>query len=70
MKLEDETQCDSRFNNAVMICIGVGTGGGAPGARPPPPPISREGGQCPTARAMPVHVVIGLTMGYHIKFQE
>ena len=48
--------------------IGVGTGG-APGACAPPPQPAGKWGSAPTARAMPVHAVIGLTMRY-IKFQE
>ena len=44
--------------------IGVGTGE-APGACAPP--TSKEGGSAPTARATPIHAVIGLTMRYHIE---
>ena len=47
-----------QFSSNGTVYIGVGTGG-------------REGSSAPTARAMPVHAVIGLTMRYHnIKFQE
>ena len=52
-----------------MSIIGVGTRGTG-GTCPPPPQPSRNGASAPTARAMPVHAVIGLTMKYHIEFQE
>ena len=51
-----------------ILFIGIGTGG-APGARAPPPQPARKGASAPTARTMPVHAVIGLTMKY-IEFQE
>ena len=35
----------------------------------PPPQPDGKGGSAPTARAMPVHAVLGLTMKYHMKFQ-
>ena len=37
---------------------------------PPPPQPAGKGGSAPTARAMPIHAVLGLTMRYHTKFQE
>ena len=49
----------------TMSCIGVGTGGTCP-----PPQQAGKGGSAPTARAMPIHAVLGLTMRHHIKFQE
>ena len=45
-----------------MELIGVGTGGGHRGHVPPQP--ARKGASAQTARAMPVHAVIGLTMKY------
>ena len=45
-------------------------GGGHLGQVPPPPKPARKGASAPTASAMPVHAVIGLTMKYHIEFQE
>ena len=53
----------------LWMDIGVGTRG-APGACAPPPQPARKGASAPTARAMPVHAVIGLTMKYHIEFRE
>ena len=43
--------------------------GGTGGTCPPPQPAGK-GGSAPTARAMPIHAVLGLIMRYHMKFQE
>ena len=48
---------------------GGGGGGGGTGGMCPPQPAGK-GGSAPTARAMPIHAVLGLTMRYHMKFQE
>ena len=49
----------------VDIIIGVGTRGHRGHM---PPQLARKGASAPTARAMLVHAVIGLTMKYHIEF--
>ena len=47
----------------MLIGVGTLTGGGHRGHVPPPQP-ARKGASAQTARAMPVHAVIGLTMKY------
>ena len=36
----------------------------------PPLPLSPKRGSASTARVMPIHAVIGLTMQYHVKYEE
>jgi len=50
--------------------IDVRTGGRGTGDTCSLPQPAKKGGSVPTARAMPVHAILGLTMRYHMKFQE
>ena len=61
---------DNRVASPSTIGVGTGGGGGGGGACAPPPNQLGRGAVPPTARAMPIHAVLGLTMRYHMKFQE